>query len=323
MTNKTFKNTMMTAAFALTALGLAACGGESGDSAENYPEREVELIIPWAPGGGSDIEGRLVAEHTAENFDSSFVVINSPGVGGTVGLEELSGKEADGYSIGQIHEGLLVAYHTDITTINYDTFIPIAAMSSSDQILAVPVDFEADTLEEFIAYGKENEIRFGGTVAGIPRVWVEQLGKELEINYNLVGYEGLSEAIQALSGGHIDAAIVDYSSANEFVEAGLLKYIAIGTAERVENLPDVPTFQEEGHDINMSINRGYVAPEGTDPAIIEELAAAFEATASNQEYIDAVNNVGSSVNFMGPDDYREYLDEQNELISDIVSEISE
>lgn len=323
MTNKTFKNIMMTATFTLMAFGFAACGEEDGSSAENYPEREIELTIPWSPGGGSDIEGRLVAQHTEQNFDTSFVVINSPGVGGTVGLEELAEKEADGYSIGQIHEGLLVAHHTDITTINYDTFIPIAAMSSSDQILAVPTDFEADTLEEFIAYGQENEIRFGGTVAGIPRVWVEQLGKELEINYNLVGYEGLSEAIQALSGGHIDAAIVDYSSANEFVEAGLMKFIAIGTDERVENLPDVPTFQEEGHDINMSINRGYVAPEGTDPAIIEALADAFEATAQDQAYIDAVNNVGSSVNFMGPDEYREYLDEQNELISEIVASISE
>lgn len=323
MTYKTFKKTMMTAAFALTAMGLAACGEESSGSAETYPEREIELTIPWSPGGGSDIEGRLVAQHTEQNLDTSLVVINSPGVGGTVGLEELAEKEAEGYNIGQIHEGLLVAHHTDITTINYDTFIPIAAMSSSDQILAVPSDFEADTLEEFVAYGKDNEIRFGGTVAGIPRVWVEQLGNALEINYNLVGYEGLSEAIQALSGGHIDAAIVDYSSANEFVEAGLMKFIAIGTNERVENLPDVPTFQEEGYDINMSINRGYVAPEGTDPAIIEELAAAFEATAENQEYIDAVNNVGSSVNYMGPDEYREYLGEQNELISEIVSEISE
>lgn len=322
MANKTFKNTMATAAFALMAFGLAACGGGS-DSAENYPEREVELIIPWSPGGGSDIEGRLVAEHTGKNFDSSFVVINSPGVGGTVGLEELSEKEANGYNIGQVHEGLLVAHHTDITAINYDDFIPIAAMSSSDQILAVPSDFEADTLEEFIAYGKENEIRFGGTMAGIPRIWVEQLGKELEIKYNLVGYEGLSEAIQALAGGHIDAAIVDYSSANEFVEAGHMKFIAIGTDERAENLPDVPTFQEEGYDINMSINRGYVVPEGTDTAIIEKLAAAFEATAENQEYIDAINNVGSSVNYMGPEAYRKHLDEQNELISGIVAEINE
>lgn len=322
MANKTLKKMMLTAAFSLTAFGLVACSG-GGDSAENYPEREVELTIPWSPGGGSDIEGRLVAEHTEKNIDTSFVVINSPGVGGTVGLEELSEKEADGYSIGQIHEGLLVAHHTDITSINYDTFIPIAAMSSSDQILAVSSDFEADTLEEFVEYGQENEIRFGGTVAGIPRVWVEQLGRELEINYNLVGYEGLSEAIQALAGGHIDAAIVDYSSAGEFVEAGHMKFLAVGTEERLEHSPDLPTFQESGYDINMSINRGYVAPEGTDPAIIETLAEAFEATAQDQEYIDAVNNVGSSVNYMGPEEYREYLDKQNELISEIVAEISE
>lgn len=322
MKKKSMKSLFQTAALALAAIALAGCS-DNAESAENFPEREIELIIPWAPGGGSDIEGRLVAEHTSKNIDTSFVVINSAGVGGTVGLEELSEKPANGYNIGQVHEGLLVAHHTDITSINYDTFIPIASMSSSDQILAVSNNLGVETLEEFVEYGKSNEVRFGGTVAGIPRVWVEQLGRELEIDYNLVGYEGLSEAIQALAGGHIDAAIVDYSSANEFVEAGHMKFIAIGTKERIDNLPDVPTFVESGYEMSMSINRGYVAPEGTDPAIIEALGDAFEATANNQEYIDAIENVGSSVNFMGPEAYKEYLDEQNEIIAEITAEIAE
>lgn len=304
------------------AFGLAACSGEdSGASVENYPEREVEMIIPWAPGGGSDIEGRLVAEHVGTHFDESFVVINAPGVGGTVGLEDLMEREADGYSIGQVHEGLLVAYHTDITSINYDDFAPIAAMSASDQILAVSNDLDIDTLEEFVEYGKTNEVRFGGTVAGIPRVWVEQLGRALEIEYNLVGYEGLTEAIQALAGGHIDAAIVDYSSANEFVEAGHMKFLAIGTSERIERLPDVPTFVESGYDMTMSLNRGYVAPADTDPAIIEKLAASFEEAANDPAYVEAVQNVGTEVDFMGPEDYRAHLEEQDAIISEIVQDL--
>lgn len=322
MKKSTLKSMMRTAVFLLAIIGLAGCSGNE-ESAENYPDREVEVIIPWAPGGGSDIEGRLVAEYAQANLDTPFVVINSPGVGGTVGLEDLERKEADGYSIGQIHEGLLVAHHTDIASINYDSFEPIAAMSSSDQILAVANHLEVETLEEFIEYGKENEVRFGGTVAGIPRVWVEQLGKTLGINYNLVGYEGLSEAIQALAGGHIEAAIVDYSSANEFVEAGHMKFIAVGTAERLEKSPDLPTFIENGYDITMSINRGYVAPKGTDPEIIKILGDAFEKTANDQEYIDAVRNVGSEVNFMGPEKYKEYLDNQDALVSEIIAEIEE
>lgn len=308
--------------FAFASAILAGCGGSGGEEAEDYPTREIELTIPWSPGGGSDIEGRLVAEHTSEHIDTEFVVVNLPGVGGTVGLEELEGKEANGYNIGQIHEGLLVAYHSDITPINYDTFIPIASMSSTSQILAVANHLDVDTLEEFVEYGQNEEVRFGGTVSGIPRVWVEQMGRALDINYNLVGYEGLAEAIQALAGGHIDAAIVDYGSAQDFVEAGHMKFIAVGTEERMEQLPDVPTFVENGHDITMGINRGYVAPEGTPQQAIDTLAEAFEETANDPEYIEAIQNVGSDVDFMGPEEYREYLEEQDAVIAEIIEDIS-
>lgn len=322
MKTSKMKQTITLSILSLSALALAACGG-GDESAEDFPTREIELTIPWAPGGGSDIEGRLVAEHTQNHIDTSFVVVNLPGVGGTVGLEELTDKEANGYNIGQVHEGLLVAHHTDITPINYDDFEPIAGMSSSDQILAVSNDLGVETLAEFVEYGQSQEVRFGGTVAGIPRIWVEQLGRELEIEYNLVGYEGLTEAIQALAGGHIDAAVVDYASANDFVEAGHMKFIAIGTPERSEALPDVPTFEEEGYDLIMSLVRGYVAPAGTDPEIIEILGDAFEAASNDQEFIDSIRNIGSEVNFMGPEDYRAHLEEQDAIISEISAEISE
>lgn len=321
MNKKALKLATMMSIFSLAAVVLVGCGGK-GEAVEDYPTREIEMIIPWAPGGGSDIEGRLVTEHAQNNIDTSFVVINLPGVGGTVGLEELEEKEANGYQLGQIHEGLIVAHHSDITPINFDSFEPIAAMSSSDQILAVANHLNINTLEEFVDYGKNEEIRFGGTVGGIPRVWVEQIGRALDINYNLVGYEGLTEAIQALAGGHIDAAIVDYSSAQDFVEAGHMKFIATGTSERLEKAPDVPTFVESGYDITLSINRGYVAPKGTPQEIIELLGETFEETANDPAYIEAVRNVGAEVNFMGPQEYREHLERQDAIIKEIIEDIS-
>jgi tripartite-type tricarboxylate transporter receptor subunit TctC len=311
---------LLTGAAAGTAL-LTACGGE--ESIEDYPSREIEMVIPWDPGGGSDIEGRLVTEHVSETMDNDFVVVNLPGVGGTVGLEELTEEPADGYTLGQVHEGLLVAHHSDITPINYDDFEPIAAMSSADQILAVSSEMDVDSLEEFVEYGQNEEITFGGTVSGIPRIWVEQMAQELDINYNMVGYEGLAEAIQALAGDHIDAAIVDYPSAESFVAAGDMDFIAIGTDERVERLPDIPTFEEEGYDLTLGLNRGYVAPEGTSEEIIEYLGEQFEETANDPAYIEAVENVGAEVDFMGPAEYREHLEEQDEIISGIIEELGD
>ncbi|TFB24476.1 tripartite tricarboxylate transporter substrate binding protein [Filobacillus milosensis] len=319
---KKSKRLLTAALLSIITLSLVACGGGSQESVEDYPSQEIEMTIPWSPGGGSDIEGRLVADHASEHVGVDLVPVNVPGVGGTVGLEELSNKEANGYSIGQIHEGLLVSHHSDVTDINYDSFEPIASMSSSDQILAVSDDLGVDTLEEFVEYGQKNEIQFGGTVAGIPRVWVEQIGKELDIQYNLVGYEGIAEAIQALAGGHIDAAIVDYPSGNDFVESGDMKFIAIGTKERAERTPDLPTFVEKGYDLTMGINRGYVAPEGTPPEIIEKLEQALKETANDEDYIKAVEKVGASVNFMNTEEYKEYLDQQDQVISDVIEEIS-
>lgn len=298
---------------------LTACGDE--DSIENYPNREIEMVIPWDPGGGSDIEGRVVTNYIAEALDEAVVPVNIPGVGGTIGAEELLEKDANGYHIGQIHEGHIVAHHSDISQVNYDDFELIAAMTASDQIITVSMETGIDSMEDFIEYGQENEIRYGGTVSGIHRVWHQQLSNELDINLNLVGYEGIGEAVQALAGGHVDVVIADYPSAIEFVEAGHMQFIASGGTERLHDLPDVPTMMELGYDITMGINRGYVAPGGTDPEIIELLSEKFEEVANDEAFIEEVNTLGASVNFMNSEEYNNYMNEQNQLIEETLSEI--
>ncbi|WP_164215886.1 tripartite tricarboxylate transporter substrate binding protein [Virgibacillus sp. YIM 98842] len=319
MRNKTRQAVIGLFIFTSLLLFLAACGDD--DSAENFPNREIEMTIPWDPGGGSDLEGRVVTDYVSEVIGEDMVVVNVPGVGGTIGAEELSQKDANGYHIGQIHDGHLVAYHSGITDINYDDFEPIGSMTTSYQIIAVSSDTGITSLEEFVEYGQENEINFGGTVSGIPRVWLEQVGQELDIQYNLVGYEGLGEAIQALAGGHVEAVIVDYPSSIEFVEAGHMNYIAVGTEERLDFLPDVPTFLEAGYDITFGLNRGYVAPAGTDPEIIQVLSEKFEEAAQNEEFIEEVNSLGVGVNFMNAEEYAQYLDEQNKVIEQTINEL--
>ncbi len=316
------KVSVLTLIIVLMAGLLAACGNEV-ESAEDFPSQEIEMIIPWSPGGGSDLEGRFVTEHGSNYIDTDIVPVNVPGVGGTVGMEELAEKDANGYSIGQIHEGHLVAHHSGVSDINYDDFKPIAAMTSAYQFLAVSDDLGVDTLDEFVEYGQNNTVQFGGTVAGIPRVWVEQIGQVLGIDYNLVGYEGTAEAIQALAGGHIEASIVDYPSAKSFAEAGDIKFIAVGTDERIDDVSDIPTFKENGYDLEMAINRGYVAPIDTPDEIIEKLEKVLEETSQDEAYIEAVEQTGGIVNFRGSEDYMEYLEGQDQIISDIMAEITD
>src|SRR5690606_3183770 len=134
------------------AMLLAACPADEG-SVENYPSREVDMVIPWSPGGGSNLEGRSGANYTEEAIGQSVGVVNVACGGGTIGAEELLQKDPNGYHIGQIHDGHLVAHHSGITEVNYDDFVPIASMTASIQILAVSSELGIDTLEEFVEYG--------------------------------------------------------------------------------------------------------------------------------------------------------------------------
>jgi len=310
--------------FAFLTASLVACGTAEKPGASDaleYPTREIEFIVPWAPGGGSDVAMRVVAEHMRKYIDQNIIIVNLAGVGGTVGLEDLTERPTDGYSIGQVHEGLMVSHHSGITDINYDSFEPIAAMTTTSQFVAIANHIEVNTLEEFIEYAQNNTINMGSTIQGIPRIWAETLVRELDLEINLVGYEGTGERVTALAGGHVDVIVVDYASAVEHVKAGNFKFIAAATRERFAQEPDVETFVENGYDIVMLVNRGIVAPKGTPQEIIEYLGDVFEQTANDPDYIAAIENLGVEVDFLGPADYAMYLEREDNLIKSILADI--
>ena len=123
--------TVFTRAFA--GVGLAIASFTSPAIAQDYPAKPVEFIVPWSPGGGSDTLMRIVANNVSPFLGAEMPVINMPGVGGTVGLTEASRRAADGYTISQVHEGLLAATATGLTELAWDDFDPIALMTALDR----------------------------------------------------------------------------------------------------------------------------------------------------------------------------------------------
>ena len=294
-----------------------------GVAAETYPNKAIQFIVPWSPGGGSDTLMRITAKYLEKYLDSPVPVINKPGVSGTIGLQEFSTKPSNGYYIAQIHEGLLSAYHTDITDLNYDSFLPVVALTDSPQYLAVKADAPYDTFEEFIDYAQENpgEIKFAVTIKGIAHIWGAILENYADIQFKYVSYEGTGERVQALAGGFIDASIIDYPSGIQFVEDGRFKFLASATEERLEVTPEIPTIKELGYDIIWSVKRGIVLPKGTSEDIREILENAFSKVAADPEYITEIEKVNSSVNFMGSESYQAYLDKLDKDIAKAAEKI--
>ncbi|PTW60195.1 tripartite-type tricarboxylate transporter receptor subunit TctC [Breoghania corrubedonensis] len=303
----------------LAALFSAAALFAAPVSAQDYPDRPVEFIVPWSPGGGSDTLMRIISGKIKPYLGVDMPIINMPGVGGTVGLREASRRAADGYTISQVHEGLLVATETGITDLAWDDFDPIALMTASPQYLVVHPSENYSNLQEFVAYAKAHpgEITMGVTLGGVPHLDAAMIEQAYGLKFAYVGYEGTGQRIRALVGGNLDAAIGDISSSKEFVDNGDLQFLAVGSAKRVAETPDVPTFAENGKDLELNVTRGIVMPKGAPEEARNTLEAALKKLSEDKSYIEQTHNAGASVDFRGQEAYRTYLSNLDKTVKSL------
>jgi tripartite-type tricarboxylate transporter receptor subunit TctC len=301
--------TMTVVSRAFAAAGLAVASLATPAFAQDYPSQPVEFIVPWSPGGGSDTLMRIVANNVPPYLGAEMPVINMPGVGGTVGLTEASRRDADGYTISQVHEGLLAATATGLTELAWDDFDHIALMTASPQYLVAASDQPFDTMEGLVEYAQENpgELTIGVTLGGVPHLHAAMIAEAFDIEWRYVGYEGTGERIRALVGGNLDLAIGDVASSLQFAENGDLVFLATGATERMEQTPDVPTFMELGADLDLSITRGIVMPAGAPEEAQATLEAALMELSQDEAFIEQINNAGAAVAFRGREDYSAYL----------------
>lgn len=296
---------------ALCLLGLAplAVAAFPAAAQDEYPSKPVEFIVPWSPGGGSDTLMRIVSNNIEPYLGQPMPVINMPGVGGTVGLEEAANREPDGYTVAQIHEGLPVANQIGLTELNWDDFDPVALMTSSPQFVVVNADRPYETFEEFIDHARENpgDIRFGVTLGGVPHLHAAMIEDAFDVEFSYVGYEGTGERIRALVGGNLDAAIGDVASAGQFVENGDLRFLVHGYPERLEQAPDVPTLSELGTDLELMVTRGVVMPKGSPQEARDTMEQALGELSQDEAFVRQINNAGAEVQFRGQEEYAEYL----------------
>jgi tripartite-type tricarboxylate transporter receptor subunit TctC len=293
----------------IAGIGLASAAIAQPAIAQQYPDRPVEFIVPWSPGGGSDTLMRLVANNITPFLGVEMPVINMPGVGGTVGLTEASRRAADGYTMSQVHEGLLAATATGLTELAWDDFEPIALMTASPQYLVAATDQPYDTFEGLVEYAQANpgELTIGVTLGGVPHLHAAMIAEAFDLDWRYVGYEGTGERVRALVGGNLDLAIGDISSSLQFVENGDLLFLATGSPTRMPQTPDVPTFIDLGADLDLSITRGIVMPKGTPDEAKATMETALENLSKDPSFIEQINNAGAEVAFRGQDGYTTYL----------------
>lgn len=246
-------------------------------TAQNYPNRPVRMVVPFAPGGGSDISGRVLAEGLNRALGQPVVVDNRPGAGSTIGTDIVSKATPDGYTLllGNISLAFNPALYKKLPYISRRDLIPVSLVVEQPNILVAHPSLPAKTLKEFIALARSSPGKFTYGSAGLgsgTHLAMELLNMSLNIDMVHVPYKGTGPTLTALLGNEITVFMSTFASALPHVKAGRLHTFGVTTAKRARTLPEAPTIAEAGvPGFDYSTWYGLLVPAGTPRAIVEKL----------------------------------------------------
>jgi putative tricarboxylic transport membrane protein len=250
-------------------------------AAQDYPERDVTLVVQSSAGGGSDIFARTVANQLSELglIDRQLLVENRPGGSGTVAYAYTAGQKGNPYVLQTIASSFFTTPLLGQSPVGPGDFTPVAAIAVDPYVLAVDGDSEYQTLDDLIAAGS---ISTGTTgVVNDQTILGALLSQATGLEIRAVPFDGSGEEMSAVLGGHIDALFGNPSEILQQIEGGELRALAVSTSERLTSLPEVPTFQELGHDITHSQMRAIVMPADIPEEALSFWQDAFEQLASS------------------------------------------
>lgn len=292
--------------------------------AAEFPTKEVQIIIPYAAGGATDLIFRALAATTQKYLGKAIIVVNRPGGGGTVGVTEAAQAKPDGYTLLSAITPLTILPHQVKTTFTYKSFEPIINVVKDPGMFLVRSDSPWKGLHEFLDYAKKNPemITVGNSGAG-GGVHLIALAfeKTVGVKFNHIPFAGGGPSVTALLGGHINAVSVSPPEGIEHVKAGKLKIIALFAEKRFDVFPDVPTVKEQGIDFTMGQWRGLAAPKGTPPDVIRKLHDAFKKGMEDPVFIKNAKDMVVNLSYLGSEDFGKLMAQDHEFYGRLVKEI--
>ena len=273
----------------MRALVIVCAVGATASIAQTWPNRPVRIIVPLAPGGGSDILARLMAQHMGEALGQTFIVENKPGAGTVIGAELAAKSAPDGYTLYATSPNIVIN-HGLHPKLNYDAlrdFAPISQWVSFSNLLVVNPSMPVHTVQELIDYARARpgQINYGSSGNGATtHLGMELLKVMTGIDIVHVPYKGSAPAMADLLSGQVSLMLDAGATSNRQIKAGKLRVLAVTGSTRSVLNPEVPTIAESGvPGYDSSVWIGLFAPAGTAPEIIEQLYATISQVLKKSE----------------------------------------
>lgn len=283
--------------------------------AQAYPDRPIRFILPFAPGGGTDIIGRIVAQRLSDQLGQPVVPENRPGAGSHLGVEFASKAKPDGYT--------MVITSPEFTTgqslykkLDYKVkdFAPVTLVAQIAYVLTIGPSLPVNNLQELIAYAKANPGKINYATPGNgsgPHIAVELLKSLTKIDIVHVPYKGAGPAMAAMMGGEVNMAVTATASALSQVQSGKVRAIAVLTTERAPELPNVPTTVEAGLPAwQVPLWWGIQVPAGTPREAINRLNAAWVKAAAEPATIETMRKAGFQPMTSTPEQFQEFINSE-------------
>jgi tripartite-type tricarboxylate transporter receptor subunit TctC len=295
----------------LSAIGLIAGAalalGTVASRAQDWPNRPVRMIVPYGPGGITDVIARLVADRFAKAFGQPFVVDNRGGAGGALGTEAVARAPKDGYTI-YLAGGAPLTVVPQIQKVSYDPvrdLAPIGMITNNPMAFTVHPDVPAQSLREFIDYVRAHPGKINYSVGGngsSSQLAPALLAAREQLNMVAVPYQSMPPAVSALLAGTVQMFFGNISDSIEQVRSGKVRLLGLSSEKRSPQFPDVPTVAETVPGFSMIGWHGVFAPAGTPEPIVERLSGTLRELARDAGYVKILDNVGIEAIYGPPRD---------------------
>ena len=295
-------------------------------AAQEYPSRTIRMIVPQAPGGGTDILGRFLAQKLSDLLRQPAVVENRTGAGSIVGTEFVARSPADGYTlmVGGIFN--IVMNKALVKNLSHDPqrdFVPLGFTSAYPFLLLTRPDLPVSNLAELAKYAAERpgKLTYGSAGIGtLQHVWGAILFKSMGLDLLHVPFKGAAPAHQEMMAGRLDVLFDNLSASKQYVQGGRLKGLAVSSASRSSHLPNVPTVNEPGA-VRFEGESwfGLFAPTGTPAAVVEVLRNAHARIVREPEFVARVESDGGRVMVVPPQEQQQFMQREIERWSAAVN----
>lgn len=316
-------NIQLTLISRLAIAGLA-CLPLSAIAQDNWPNKSITIIIPAAPGGTTDIVGRMISEPLSKELGQTVVIENKAGAAGIIGSQSLIRSKPDGYTLIMGNIGPNAINYSLYKDLPYkkEDFIPITNVISVPNVLVVNEATPVNNVQELLTYvaSDPKHQTFGSSGKGqSPHMSAELFMQRGNIKAEHITYKGAGPAVAALLANQYTFMIDNLPSSLSHIKSGKLKALAVTSDKRVADLPDVPTMKEAGVD-NMVVTAwfGLFAPAGTPDDVVNKIHAAAKKVLESDNIKERFAQLGGEAGGNSPAEYAEYVKSQQEMWADIV-----